>query len=414
MNEDEVKLDFVLETDQVAEITSDTEDWEEDGVIRIESEVLAEMVKGDEKPFFVDITALYEGVSGNNREYTKEAVQSCVKAMVGVNMYKGHEEPGTNSWKYREPVGRIVAARASTIDIDGRRVLAAKGKAYITEADAKLRGDIAKKMAGPLSILGNARAVREFGSSQRTITHIHKPLKSIDFCNPGTNGMALAGVTSIVREMSVKDQQEPEQEKTPMTTPKKLNKDELLAEYGPEIRALVSEQMDGQFTELATEKGKLADAQTKFDTDKKELDVTIAEQKTSIDELTTERDTLKTELKDKEQQVLMGQLKEFAATHVAEMKSGDDHAENIVELSAVDLEPVMVEGDLEKSKNVFKDRLAKSVERTEKLAETLGGNPTDADDRTRQHKGNPSKGGNKGPDINKFLSHELTGATKES
>jgi len=406
---DDDKLDFMLETVQVAEVVDEAADWTGDGITTIASEALAEMTKGDEKPFFIDFTALYEGVSGNNRDYTKDAVESCVQAMVGVNMYKGHEEPGTSSWKYREPVGRVVAAKNSQIVVDGRRVLAAKGKAYITQADPKLRSDIVSKMAGPLSILGNARAVREIGSAKRTITRIHKPLKSIDFCNPGTNGMAHAGVTAVVREMSEDDQthQKPDPQGTPEMT--KLTIEQLKAEYGAEIRALVSEQLDDQLQEITAEKTKLTEAQSKFDSDKKEFETTIAEQKAEIEDLTKKNGELETEIAEQKKAAMKADLNAFAAEHVAEMRGSDDHEENIVEMAADGLEPALVDDDLEKSKNLFKDKLAKQIERTEKLAESLGGGTREADDRTRSHKGNPPKGKKKGPDINKFLSPELVG-----
>ena len=412
MNEqkENLKLDFVLETDKVCEIASDAEDWEGDGIESIGSEMLAEMTKNDEKPFFVEIVALYEGLSGNNRQYTKEAVRSCVNAMVGVNMYKGHEEPGTSSWRYREPVGKIVAAKLSEVSVDGQRVLAAKGKAYITEADAKLRGDISRQMAGPLSILGNARAVRELGSAKRTITHIHKPLRSVDFCNPGTNGMSYAGVTAVVREMSNPDSKnDPEEPKEQDMG--KLSKEALLAEYGSVITELVGEQLTDRIGELAKEKKEYAELKQKLEDSETDHKTQISEMEQKVTDLTTERDGLAEQLKKLNDNLLASQLKEFATSHVAEMKKSDDHDENVVEMAAQDLEPVVIDGDLEKSKEDFKNRLANAIKKTEKLAEMFGGNAREADDKTRQHRKNPTKNSKK-VGIDRILSADLQSAGK--
>ena len=142
-NEDseQQQLDFKLESAVVSECTDDAS-WAGDDVVRLDEAEVAEMTKSDSEPFHVEFVALYEGLSNNNRKYSKEAIETCVDAMVGVNMYKGHIEPGTSGWKYREPVGRIVAAKIGKINVDGKETLAAKGKAYITEADPKLRDDI--------------------------------------------------------------------------------------------------------------------------------------------------------------------------------------------------------------------------------------------------------------------------------
>lgn len=394
----EQTVNFVLETAKVAEIKSDADDWAGDGVQTIDSQLLAEMVEGDEKPFFVEFISLYEGVSGNDREYTREAVQSCVDAMIGVNMYKGHEEPGTASWRYREPVGRIVAARVAEVEIDGRRVQAAKGKAYITEADAKLRSDIKRGMAGPLSILGNARAVRELGKTRRTITHLHKPLKSIDFCNPGTNGMALAGVTAVVREMS--GQIDPEENTM------KLTKEQLLAEYSELVQEVVSEAVRTKVTEMATKEAELATAQQAVTAAKAAHDTQIAEMKQTIDTVTAERDTLKTQIAESEKRVMQAELDKFAVKHVAEMKAGETD-DQIVEMAAAEVTASIVDGDLEKSKTAFKGALTKAVEKLVKISEMFGGQkPATAKDETRRHDGN-QKSGKKTSKLSDLLSPEL-------
>tara|TARA_R110002126_G_scaffold10482_13_gene47685 strand:- start:459 stop:1718 length:1260 start_codon:yes stop_codon:yes gene_type:complete len=409
--ENKESLKFNLETIHVSEIGAESE-WEKDGVVTVGAEHIAEMTKGDEKPYFVDFTALYEGLSGNNRHYTKPAVESCVKAMLGVNMYKGHQKPGNESFEYREPVGKVVAARTATIEIDGRRVLAAKGKAYITVADPKLRGDIDRKMAGPLSILGDARSVRELGSQKRTITHIHSPLKSIDFCNPGTNGMALAGVNAVVREMSSSGETEREEPNMSAETKARLSREQLLAEYGPEITSLTGDQVAERIAEMAKGKQELADKEAAFEKEKGELTEKVAEMTTANEKLTKELADSKAETLTANGKLVGAELKVYAATAIQEMKDGEAHDERVVEIAAADLTPELVENDLEKSKAAFNLRLKGAIERTEKIVEMTGGKiqemaPTTKHTKNTRTKEAPSGKKSDGIQLNDILGSAL-------
>ncbi len=403
----EERLKFILETDHISEISSEGDsDWSGEGIHTMSTERIAEMTKGDEKPYFVEFTALYEGLSDNHRLYTKGAVESCAKAMLGVNMYKGHLQPGNEDWQYREPVGQVVATRTAVVEIEGRRVLVAKGKAYITTADAKLRGDIDRKMAGPLSILGDARSFRELGSNKRTITHIHKPLKSVDFCNPGTNGMALAGVTAVVREMSGNDDPEPK-EPTMSNETLRLSREQLLSDYTSEITSIVSEKLNDRISEMATQKQELSDKEVTFKIEKKELETKIAEMTTATATLTEECDAAKKEAGELKDKLILADLKVYAIDAIKEMSESDAHDDKLVALASSDLIPEVVENDLDKSKGAFLTRLKSAVERTEKVVEMTGGKIQDPSP-TATHKGN-RKGGteSKGGDDNKLTINDI-------
>jgi hypothetical protein len=367
------ELKFNLETATVAEMTE--EDWSGDDVEFIGEEALAEMTKHDEKPFYVDFTALYEGVSGNGREYTKSAVQSCVKAMLNVNMYKGHENPSARDWQYRSPVGKVVAARLATMTIDGRQVLAAKGKAYITSDDPKLRRDIARKMAGPVSILGTATAVRDLRTGKRTVTSLRDPLKSIDFCNPGTNGMAKAGVESIVMEMSGADA-DPEPKPEPREPVMgKLTKAELLAQHPDLIEEIVGEQMTSKFDLLATEKQALADKTAEHDAALKAKDEEIAEMNGKLDTATAEKAELQKQLDAQAADLLVSQVEAYKTEAIAEMKADEafEGKGELVDLAAAGVVPTIVDGDLDKSKTALKASLKAAAETNVKIFEMAGG-----------------------------------------
>jgi len=393
----EEKLAFELQTQTISEI-ADGDVWTEDGVINMDDAELAEITAGDDKPFYVEFVALYEDMSGNGKIYGKSAVKSCVDAMVGVNMYKGHVEPGTQDWKYREPVGRIVAAREQTISLpDGSKVLAAKGKAYITDGDAKLRSDIKKKMAGSVSILGNARMVRRIGETTKTVTHLHKPLKSVDFCNPGTGGLSHAGVTAVVSEMQgTVEAANPDSKHEEPEMKTRLTKDELLAEYKPEITALVGEQIEEQIQEIASGRREVATQKEEFKDEKTALEGTVSEMTTARDTAVTEAADWKAKYEAERDLRIQADVVVFANEHVAEMKGLDGANEKLIDMAAKRAESTVVEGDLDKSKAAYTAAFKGALEEVTELAEMFGGDGDAADvseKPTRKHKKNGKKGG---------------------
>ena len=407
-NEDseQQQLDFKLESAVVSECTDDAS-WSGDDVVRLDEAEVAEMTKTDAAPFHVEFVALYEGLSNNNRKYSKEAIETCVDAMIGVNMYKGHIEPGTSGWKYREPVGRIVAAKVGKINIDGKETLAAKGRAYITEADPKLRDDIKRKMAGNVSILGNARLVRQYGDSHKTVTKMHKPLKSVDFCNPGSGGLSQAGVTAVVSEMDAKvSDSEPLQEIEVQMV--KLTKEELLSEYKPEITALVGEQVEEQIQEIAAGRRELAEQRVAFDDEKKALDESVQEMTQARDAVVTERDELMLKYEQERDARITSDLSVFKNEHVAEMKTGDGAKAKLFEVAAKRVTPSVIEGDFEKSKQAFIENFSKAVEEVSELAEMIASPSEDASEAPKKlHNRNPVAQGASSQKLEDILAPEL-------
>lgn len=420
--ENDLEIELRCSDIGIAEIDDSNAEWSgDDGIVQIEDEAIAEITKGDAKPFFVEIVALYEGMSSNERNYTDAAVKTCVDAMVGVNMYKGHVEPGTSSWKYREPVGRIVAAKLGRIDLPDRKgVLCAKGKAYITEADPKLRADIAKRMAGNVSILGNARSIRKLGDTKRDVIKLHKPLDSIDFCNPGTGGLTHAGVTAVVAEMSGKEVKTDEavqetQKEDKVTKMTKLTKDELLTQYAPEITALVVEQVEGKVSEIAAGRREIAEQKEEFKDVKIELEGKVSEMATKVTTLEATNADLQKQLDDEHNARLSAELKVFADEEVAEMKKLDGANLMLIDMAAKKADMSVVDGNLDKSKIAYQGSLNDNLDELTKIAETFGGDEQSADveTRTRNHNTNHGKGKDKGAVINRFMSPDLAKARDE-
>lgn len=383
-SEKEQRLQFELQSTAIAEITNDTS-WQGDGVVSLDNSIIQEIVADDDKPFYVEFTALYEGMSNNDRLYSTDAVKSCVDAMVGVNMYKGHEEPGTQSWKYREPVGRIVAAKLENIELpNGNRVLAAKGKAYITEADPKLRSDIRKRMAGSVSILGSAKMVRQMHETTKTVVHLNKPLKSVDFCNPGTGGLSHAGVTAVVSEMAAETVETEIKEQTMA----KLTKEELLTEYKAEVTALVGEQIEGQVQEIAAGRREIAEAKVKFDEQ-------ISEMTNKVKLAETERDQWKAKYEGERNARIQADLAVFVNEKIAEMKAAEGADGKRIDLAMKRTPVAVIDGDLEASKKAFLTASKAALEEINELAEMIGAtgkNVVDTSEKPiKKHTENPGK-----------------------
>lgn len=392
-------LNFTLLSQGVSEI-SDSKNWADKGSVEISEEELKEITDGDEKPFFVEFIALYEGMSNNKRIYTKEAVSTCVDAMVGVNMYKGHEAPGSSSWKYREPVGRIVGAKTKEVTIDGKKVLAAVGKAYISDSDPKLRRDIKKKMAGAVSILGDAKMVSRADESVKTVVMLKKPLKSVDFCNPSSGGLPHAGVTAVVSEMA--GNVEETTKETIMT--KKLTKDELLAEYKPEIMALISEQTISEIEAVGKQARELALEKQKFEETKRANEATISEMTSTITSTKNEIAEWKKKYETERDARIASELNVYQNALVAEMSAAKNG--KLVELASKRVKPVVIDGDLEKSKANLKNSLESAYAEVASISEMFGSNPApEQKPKTKNHEGNPVA--KTGTTLDKILSPSL-------
>ena len=393
-----MKFETINQT--IAEIAKDDKGWDGDDVSRIEDRVIKEMIEGDKDPFFVEFIALHETLSENKNEYTEDSVKSCVEAMLGVNMYKGHEQPGTEDWKYREPVGQVIASKLTTIEVGGKRVLAAKGKAYITEADPKLRSDIRKKMAGPVSVLGNAKTVRDLQTGIKKVTKINS-LKSIDFCNPGTGGIKTCGVTAIVKEMSSAEDIE---EQT-----MKLTKEQLVAEYGAEIKEIAAKYIDEDLKTVADEKKKVAEAQAALEKTKDEVSVKISEMQSLIDSEKKKIMDLQAALDSEKKLRLESELKVHVNAKISEMKSGKIDS-RIIDVALENIQANIVDLDIEKSKNDFNSRIDKEVERLNKISEMFSKKDPKEDSSDTTKKSKNKDGGNRKVTLADIMNKSLAAA----
>lgn len=154
----------------------------------------------DADPKFVNVEVLRAGVSkGNNRRYNNNIVKEVNSMVAGCQGFFGHPDPSKYGFEFREPqcifVGSVIDHMPDGLD----RCIA---KAYLFKT-SPLREWIPKSIAAgnpmTVSINGTGDIIR----NGDIIDVIHMTdLQSIDWANPGTEGMETSKAMSVVREMN--------------------------------------------------------------------------------------------------------------------------------------------------------------------------------------------------------------------
>ena len=152
----------------------------------------------DPDPKFVNVEVIRAGVSGNNRRYNNNVVNEVSQLIPGCQGFFGHPDPSKYGFEFREPqciyVGSVVETMADGLN----RCIA---KAYLFKT-SPLREWVPKSIAAgnpmTVSINGSADVMR----SGDLIDVIHMTeLQSVDWANPGTEGMETSKAMSVVKEM---------------------------------------------------------------------------------------------------------------------------------------------------------------------------------------------------------------------
>ncbi len=151
---------------------------------------VSEIAKDDPDPFFVEMTIMREGKGTGKptpKNYLASAVDDCARLAPGLQAYLGHQDPKLRGREYRIPQAKIIASKTEmqTDPASGRKIKAARAKAYVSRASQDLRTHIREGMAGPVSIDGRA-VLKTRGDQVDVPKMLH--LRAIDFCNPGTEG----------------------------------------------------------------------------------------------------------------------------------------------------------------------------------------------------------------------------------
>ena len=152
----------------------------------------------DPDPKFVNVEVIRAGISGNKRRYNNNVVNEVSQLIPGCQGFFGHPDPSKYGFEFREPqciyVGSIIDKMPDGLD----RCIA---KAYLFKT-SQLREWVPKSIAAgnpmTVSINGSADVMR----SGDLLDVIHMTdLQSVDWANPGTEGIETSKAMSVVQEM---------------------------------------------------------------------------------------------------------------------------------------------------------------------------------------------------------------------
>lgn len=155
----------------------------------------------DQDPMFVNLEVIRTGISRTNRRrYSPQIVYQINEMVKGLQGYLGHPDPSKTSFEFREPQCIFVGSKMQELDDGTVRSIA---KAYIFKS-SPLREWIPKSIAAgnPLTVSINAvgDVSRDMINDVIDVVSI-KQLDSIDWANPGTEGMYTSKAMSVVSEM---------------------------------------------------------------------------------------------------------------------------------------------------------------------------------------------------------------------
>lgn len=153
----------------------------------------------DPDPKFVNVEVLRGGViSGNGRRYHNENAKQLVNLIPGKHGFLGHPDPSKYGFEFREPQCIYVGAMQDTLSDGTVRCVA---KCYLLKS-SRLREWIPKSIAAnnPMTVSINGSADVIYNGEYIDVVTINN-LESIDWANPGTEGVSTSQAMSVVREM---------------------------------------------------------------------------------------------------------------------------------------------------------------------------------------------------------------------
>lgn len=154
----------------------------------------------DADPKFVNVEVLRAGISkGNNRRYNNNIVKEVNSMVAGCQGFFGHPDPSKYGFEFREPQCIFVG---STIDHMPDGLDRCIAKAYLFKT-SPLREWIPKSIAAGNPMTVSINGTGDIMRNGDILDVIHMTdLQSIDWANPGTEGMETSKAMSIVREMN--------------------------------------------------------------------------------------------------------------------------------------------------------------------------------------------------------------------
>lgn len=160
---------------------------------------VSELTADDDDPKFVNVEVIRAGVSKTNmRRYSNNIVREINDMIPGVQGFLGHPDPSKYGFEFREPqciyVGSMIMSNPDGME----RSIA---KAYLFKT-SPLREWIPKSIAAnnPMTVSINGKGDVIRNGEIVDVLHM-STLESIDWANPGTEGMGTSQAMSVVNEM---------------------------------------------------------------------------------------------------------------------------------------------------------------------------------------------------------------------
>lgn len=153
----------------------------------------------DPDPKFVNVEVIRAGVSNNNRRYNNNIVKEISQLIVGCQGFFGHPDPSKYGFEFREPQCIYVGSIVDEMPDGLNRCIA---KAYLFKT-SQLREWVPKSIAAgnPMTVSINGSADIMRGGDIIDVVHM-TDLQSVDWANPGTEGLETSRAMSVVTEMN--------------------------------------------------------------------------------------------------------------------------------------------------------------------------------------------------------------------
>nr|DAW63861.1 MAG TPA: hypothetical protein [Caudoviricetes sp.] len=153
----------------------------------------------DPDPKFVNVEVIRAGVSNNNRRYNNNIVKEISQLIVGCQGFFGHPDPSKYGFEFREPQCIYVGSIIDEMPDGLNRCIA---KAYLFKT-SQLREWVPKSIAAgnPMTVSINGSADIMRGGDIIDVVHM-TDLQSVDWANPGTEGLETSRAMSVVTEMN--------------------------------------------------------------------------------------------------------------------------------------------------------------------------------------------------------------------
>lgn len=186
---------------------------------------IATITADDPDPKFVNVEVIRAGVSGNSRRYNNGVVNEISDLVPGCQGFFGHPDPAKYGFEFREPQCIYVGSVVETMADGMARCIA---KAYLFKT-SPLREWVPKSIAAgnPMTVSINGSADIMRSGDLLDVIHMTE-LQSIDWANPGTEGMETSKAMSVVNEMN---QNKGGNEKMAEQTAQDIMKNMTIAEF---------------------------------------------------------------------------------------------------------------------------------------------------------------------------------------